>query len=180
MESDEVVVGEENNKWFIVVFSILCAIIVGLVIGIVVINIDKSNKDKTTSAVEPMSEEGEQVVDATGVCGDAETKYDSGVYTYEDAVSNMDKSLNNSTDANYRVTLATCYAGFVGDNGEDMNEAINILRSVEDEIGGVSSGIAVRYYSQAVRISGSDEELSSYYETKLSSYNREGGVINEE
>lgn len=133
---------EFGNRGLLILFGVLCAAIVGLGVGIWFLNnrnnsssdVDESDRIVLTDTMEgwdgPISEDTQALVLSENIKDrlDNDENYD-----IENAISDYENAYNQSS-GNLRFNVAIEYSYFVLEFTDDLDAAINIMRSVEDLI----------------------------------------------
>ena len=193
MENDQIIEKHNHNKWLIIVLSLLCLIIVGLIISIIIVTINNNHGtlngpyNSATSRnkenyVEILSPEQKENANASSACDEIESRYVSeDGYTYEDAVADLKTSVTESENITYRIAMNICYANFVNEQGGDLDRAIEIMESMINKVKKIDQKNASSYYSLLIHLyeEKGNTEMVEYYRTLISNSIQEGTVLDE-
>ena len=147
-----------TNKKMVAVLGVFGFMIIGLVVGILVLN-------------NPFWGNGENEVITDNNAGEvafnlseeiSEKLADESDYGLEQAVSEYEEAYNTS-EGRTKVYIAIEYANFVYDYYADLDRAVNILKGVEEGIDERDEGALYLAFSNLYEKSG-DNETAEYYE----------------
>ncbi len=141
--------GKRSNQLLAIVFSFLVATIVGLSVGIILINLSNATKDDATADV--ITPE-----DAENYAAEIRFKLeDDNYYIVDDAINDFAMAFD-SLEGSKKVEFAIEYALFMHDYVNDFGTALAILDSVSNL---VNEETEIAYYSAYVEI---NDDIGDY------------------
>ena len=152
-----------NSKGLIILLCVLVVVIVGLVVGICVINLN--NQGENNVVVEEAEVSGS--LRALKIDNSIVNKIDNDEnYTVDDAIAEYEKETSFGS-AEKRVYLLFDYANFVYDEYGDIDVAIEILKRAEPLLDGLSMTSDYYIATAGLYRKSGNEEQAEVYEQKI-------------
>ncbi|MBQ1298224.1 hypothetical protein IIY24_00045 [Candidatus Saccharibacteria bacterium] len=149
------------NKKLVVVLGILGLIIVGLVVGILILNNPFGGNERDEVIVNNAGEVAFNLSEEI-----SEKLADESDYGLEQAVSEYEE-VYNASEGRTKVYIAIEYANFVYDYFADLDKATGILKEVEGLLG--DDAVKINYYVTLRELyeESGNEEMGDYYNQKV-------------